>query len=409
MASVSYRQRKKGGSWEYRYKYVDMYTGKPREHSNGGFKKKKDAQEAYEAWIATFENGKPNVDPLFKDYARKWFEAYRHKYRPNTVRSREQSLTRIEKSMKNIRLSNINYDTVQKYLNDLADQNFSKSIISSDKSMINLVVTKAIREKYFKFNPLDGVDMPSTKPVQKTKYWSMSQLVIFLNYLTEDVKKRDTAHRRPRFYMVLRILAEVSILAGAGPRIGELGALDVTDYHPDTHYLSFHHNLTMAKFSKNGEVINQINRDEIMKTTSSYRDVPLPEMAWKNLEWWLSERNNFLNFHGATSSAMFPSISGRYQSLNCIRSSIKHSIKEAQLPMIKIHGFRHTYASFLSESDVTSKEAQILLGHSDIHTTLNIYTHISETEKQNAVNKLDAMIKGANKRPKEIDHDDTRN
>ncbi|MEG2777634.1 MAG: site-specific integrase [Cellulosilyticaceae bacterium] len=45
----------------------------------------------------------------------------------------------------------------------------------------------------------------------------------------------------------------------------------------------------------------------------------------------------------------------------------------------KFHSLRHTYATMLFEKGVSPKQVQTLLGHSDIATTLNIYTHVSPT------------------------------
>lgn len=42
---------------------------------------------------------------------------------------------------------------------------------------------------------------------------------------------------------------------------------------------------------------------------------------------------------------------------------------------IKPHMFRHTYASDLYKAGVDIKQAQYLLGHTDIATTLDTYTH----------------------------------
>ena len=43
-----------------------------------------------------------------------------------------------------------------------------------------------------------------------------------------------------------------------------------------------------------------------------------------------------------------------------------------------LHQLRHAYASLLCESGVDEKTAQKLMGHSDITTTLRIYTHLRD-------------------------------
>lgn len=51
------------------------------------------------------------------------------------------------------------------------------------------------------------------------------------------------------------------------------------------------------------------------------------------------------------------------------------------------HTIRHEYASILYEAGIDVKEAQQLLGHAQISTTMDIYTHISESKM-----KQDFMI-----------------
>ena len=49
--------------------------------------------------------------------------------------------------------------------------------------------------------------------------------------------------------------------------------------------------------------------------------------------------------------------------------------KKAKLPRIKIHAMRHTAATVLKDLNVPLKDAQLILGHSNISTTLNVYQH----------------------------------
>ena len=49
--------------------------------------------------------------------------------------------------------------------------------------------------------------------------------------------------------------------------------------------------------------------------------------------------------------------------------------KKAGLPHITIHAMRHTAATILKDLNVPVKDVQMILGHSNITTTLNIYQH----------------------------------
>lgn len=55
------------------------------------------------------------------------------------------------------------------------------------------------------------------------------------------------------------------------------------------------------------------------------------------------------------------------------------------------HQFRHSYATMLNENEIDVKTAQILLGHSDITTTQNIYTHVRQKQIDAAAQKLNQL------------------
>ena len=58
-----------------------------------------------------------------------------------------------------------------------------------------------------------------------------------------------------------------------------------------------------------------------------------------------------------------------------VRLAIKQIAKKAGLYPITTHGFRHTHATLLFASGMDIKQVQARLGHSNVQTTLNIYTH----------------------------------
>ena len=61
----------------------------------------------------------------------------------------------------------------------------------------------------------------------------------------------------------------------------------------------------------------------------------------------------------------------------------KHKFKE-----IKTHGFRHTHCSLLFESGFTIQEVQDRLGHSDLKTTMSVYAHVTEKQRDNMADKI---------------------
>lgn len=60
---------------------------------------------------------------------------------------------------------------------------------------------------------------------------------------------------------------------------------------------------------------------------------------------------------------------------------------------IRFHDQRHTHATLLLEAGISPKVIQERLGHEDIRTTMNIYSHMTKNLESNELNKFEDMIK----------------
>jgi integrase len=66
---------------------------------------------------------------------------------------------------------------------------------------------------------------------------------------------------------------------------------------------------------------------------------------------------------------------------------------EAEKPVTESwHSFRHSHATLLSEAGESLKTAQAILGHSDLKTTLNIYTHAVPESERRAVERVAGIL-----------------
>ena len=61
-------------------------------------------------------------------------------------------------------------------------------------------------------------------------------------------------------------------------------------------------------------------------------------------------------------------------------------------PRISWHSFRHTHATLLHANGESLKTAQALLGHSDMETTLNTYTHTVPDSQRKAVERVGGVL-----------------
>jgi integrase len=69
--------------------------------------------------------------------------------------------------------------------------------------------------------------------------------------------------------------------------------------------------------------------------------------------------------------------------------------RQKGLPRVRFHDLRHSHATQLLQAGVHPKVAQERLGHSTISTTLDLYSHVTDTMQQDAASRLDAVLGGA--------------
>jgi integrase len=65
------------------------------------------------------------------------------------------------------------------------------------------------------------------------------------------------------------------------------------------------------------------------------------------------------------------------------------------IPRVRFHDLRHSHATQLLLAGVHPKVAQERLGHSTISTTLDLYSHVTETMQEDAALELDKAFRAA--------------
>ena len=170
-----------------------------------------------------------------------------------------------------------------------------------------------------------------------------------------------------------------------GLRLGEVLALRWEDYNGKEIDVNEQYQRSTL-FHDDGTRETTYVFKKILKTASSRRSVPLPAPAIELLESLASkciakeEKGLIFNIEGSPIGRKKPD------------RRVKSLCRVLGIPARNFHSLRHTYATRLFESGIEPKTVQVLLGHSDIKMTLDIYTHVMQGSKDKAVEALDNLF-----------------
>ena len=165
--------------------------------------------------------------------------------------------------------------------------------------------------------------------------------------------------------------AGIYICLSTGLRIGEICALQWKDIDMGRMILHVRDTLERVYTPENDESHTQLLLSSA-KTHNSIRDIPLTKDLGRLL-------TNLL--HGKKPEDFVLSGSERPLEPRTYRNYYHHYIKSAGLPYVRFHGLRHSFATRCIESGCDYKTVSVLLGHSNISTTLNLYVHPNNEQK----------------------------
>ena len=124
------------------------------------------------------------------------------------------------------------------------------------------------------------------------------------------------------------------------------------------------------------------------KTKASIRTVILPPSLLKTLVAYKET---------VDSEWMFPSPTdnGRPRNPSSVRKRLQLILERAGCKKVRFHDLRHTFATMALENGMDIKTLSAMIGHVTTETTLNIYSHITDTMQQQAAARIDREIAGA--------------
>ena len=374
MATIK-KYTKKDGSTAYMFQAylgVDPLTGKKKRTTRRGFKTQKEAKLALAQLQLEIESNSFSKQDYstFEEVYELWFANYKH-----TVK--ESSAQRVQYLFKNqilskfghMRINKINTAVCQKIVNEWNEENAPTRLRSYTKK----IFTYAMSINIILSNPMDNILIPrkiNSQKIEKENFLDRYQLKEFLLL----VKQQEP----------INIYAMLHVLAYTGLRKGELAALTWTDIDFANQTLSV---------TKTGYYLSGNPYITSTKTNKSTRIISIDKFTISLLKQWKLEQKKFLLSRGIPIKSDKKQLVFSNDKNNLIYNSFLNEIlRKYSQYNITPHGFRHTHASLLFEAGASIKQVQERLGHTNINTTLEIYTHVTkEAEKESAEKFLKYM------------------
>jgi integrase len=264
-------------------------------------------------------------------------------------------------SLKELRANNIN--SFYKYLKD---KDLSDDIAFKCHKTLRACLNMAYKWDYASSQVMDKVTSPK-EPETTVHFWEPNTIKYAI-----DILKDSSVY--------FHIFAALHL----GLRLGEVCALNYSDVDFEKKVLNVSKTLQYI----NGEVIIKSP-----KTKTSKRSIPLTNNM---IEFFRSEmlkqKENQMLLGEKYSKEYLGHFSvfedGTIKNDSYVTKRFKKDIKETDLPLIKFHDMRHSCASWLLYNGVDLKIIQEILGHASFSTTADLYSHIVQEKKKEALENL---------------------
>ena len=396
---TSYRLR--GGSKRYRYQLrvpVDPENpeGATKLIGKGGYRNEdeagdglREAKRKRDLGVAGTSTGVPTV----AQYAQTWVDNLdREELAPSTVQAYERIVRlRIIPQLGAIRLDKLTASRIARHYRELRDggradhhhkgEGLSSNSVNKTHIVLGAILDDAVADGHIFANPARvkrTVKAPTGKTIRAQRpeivTWTGPELAAFLTW-DRDVMQDDmftlwrtiayTGMRRSEA-LALR-WGDVSITRGT---VAVRRAADVT------------------------------TRGRVKSTkTHSVRVLDIDADTTAALKAWKAVRGSISLNYARPDAYVFGNLDGEMRSPNEVSRRWKLRVQKARIALgndnlrtVTLKGLRHTHATLMLELGVHPKVVQERLGHSDITTTMNVYSHVTPTMQRAAIDRLSQHV-----------------
>lgn len=346
--SVYYDSKTK--SWYCKFRYHD-WQGNDKSTTKRGFAKKKDAL-AYETRFKEQSTAKPTLtlNALAEDY----LADYKLHRKPNSYRVAKKNLTLyVLPFIGGLPIIDISPLTVRKWQNEIMSQGHSEATVQSIFITFKTLLNFAVKYYNLPRNPFTaGVKQKSNSLPKPKKFLEQDEWDKVVSIMTDP-------YDRAVFFT----------LYYSGLRIGELLGLTVEsiDFKKNTITVNKQYDIVAGKISS-------------PKSKTSNRKVAIPAGCMEVIQSYLDKLYDS------------PEYPFQHRSSWVINERLKKLCLKAGVPVITVHGLRHSHASLLIRMGVPLNVISERLGHATPSITLNTYAHVYKQHDVEVAGMLEKLM-----------------
>ena len=277
-------------------------------------------------------------------------------------------------SVKNLDLENVTVADILDFYNYLSNvrKNTNNTVIHYH-ALLRKTFTEAYIRKLIKENIMLEIPRPK-KEKYISEVFNLKEINIFLNHI-----------KGHKFEL------EMNLALFYGFRRSELLGLRFSVIDFDNNTILVNTKITSSEKEK-------LVPKQKMKNDSSYRIMPLLDSIKKLIIQRMERIKNDKHFFKSIYTKKWEGFvcvgeNGELIKPDRVTRTFRKLINECGLKEIRLHDLRHSCATLLYEQDIQLKDIQMWLGHSDIQTTANIYSHFDYTRKEKTGKIIEKSLK----------------
>lgn len=376
--NITKRTTKKGYAWQITIELPkDPITGKRVRKYRTVEGTKKEAERAMHEFISELEKGYYVTDDkiTITEWVKTWLEVYIIPNVSPTTLSRYQGMIKryIDPVIGHMQVQQLNTLAVQSWVNGLkvspvSGKPMAAATIKHAYHVLKGAMDKAVLAGIIYRSPCSGIMLPKGQKKAAVVYNEQQ-----IKDLIKAAKGTD-----------MELVIDMELCMGL--RRGELLGLQWCDIDWENNQISI---------VRNRVVVNGKSLVKEPKTETSIRTIDVPAMLMKKLRVHRGkciENRMRMGSNYMVTDYIIVHEDGKPIYPEYLSQMLTKLQERSGLPKCRFHDLRHLCASIMLLQGVNVKVAQERLGHKDISTTMNIYSHVLPSSARDAAEKIGQLV-----------------